>query len=315
VPSGAGCSAALAAAARLRAGSPAPGATPCRAPLRPLPGGNPPPGRPPLAPLRRHLIWIYLEGGQACLRDYLTYQRTVSVDVDSKGRKCRERMMDVLAEAALPAGPGFEDFRWGYVGWAGAGGGAMLPWAQSTAERARRLALAGRWRWRRWRRRRGWWAPRGWSSISGPPPGWAPDGSGGLRARLPTLQFCMARRAAAPGRLTGRPPRGARKKRCLKCSDAPAVPWFRDRQAWFSHRGRVPGMHAAAPINSRGVHGVSSCTKTTADSTIAGPVAGRGRPSSTQSGHAHATQQHARDHLLTPHKLISWDPHAARSMR
>jgi hypothetical protein len=81
----------------------------------PLPAAHPRPAA------RRQLIWIYLEGQQAALRDYVTLQRTVSVDVDSKGRRCRERLMDVLAQVPLPGGPGYSEFRWAR---AAAGGGA-----------------------------------------------------------------------------------------------------------------------------------------------------------------------------------------------
>ena len=34
-------------------------------------------------------------------KEYVSRQRTVSVDVDSRGRSCKERMMSVLAEETL----------------------------------------------------------------------------------------------------------------------------------------------------------------------------------------------------------------------
>lgn len=58
----------------------------------------------------RQLIWIYLEGSKDGLREYITLQRTVSVDVDSKGRKCKERMMDVLCEEQVQQAS-YSDFR------------------------------------------------------------------------------------------------------------------------------------------------------------------------------------------------------------
>ena len=36
-------------------------------------------------------------------KDYIQRQRTVNVDVDSKGRSCKERMLRVLTEEALSA--------------------------------------------------------------------------------------------------------------------------------------------------------------------------------------------------------------------
>eukprot|EP00775_Hariotina_reticulata_P010129 gene10129-10287_t len=48
-----------------------------------------------------------LQGGSSAIADYLLKARTVCVDVDSSGRKCRERMMDVLDDsdaAGLTAG-------------------------------------------------------------------------------------------------------------------------------------------------------------------------------------------------------------------
>ncbi|CAG9462183.1 unnamed protein product [Pedinophyceae sp. YPF-701] len=46
-------------------------------------------------------ILLLLVGGGAELKRYLALHRTTAVDVDSKGRKCRERMMDVLHEGRV----------------------------------------------------------------------------------------------------------------------------------------------------------------------------------------------------------------------
>ncbi|GLI59907.1 hypothetical protein VaNZ11_001949 [Volvox africanus] len=44
------------------------------------------------------LILVLLEGDSRALREYLVRHRTESVDVDSRGRKCQERMMDVIVQ-------------------------------------------------------------------------------------------------------------------------------------------------------------------------------------------------------------------------
>ncbi|KAK2175179.1 hypothetical protein NP493_745g01034 [Ridgeia piscesae] len=44
------------------------------------------------------LILILLEGTEDDLKEYLVRHRTVSIDVDSKGRDCKERMMSVLMD-------------------------------------------------------------------------------------------------------------------------------------------------------------------------------------------------------------------------
>eukprot|EP00887_Chlorella_sp_A99_P003627 scaffold7.g3627.t1 len=46
------------------------------------------------------VILLLLEGPAAALREYLVRHRTQNVDVDSKGRPCRERMMSVVCEEA-----------------------------------------------------------------------------------------------------------------------------------------------------------------------------------------------------------------------
>jgi hypothetical protein len=66
------------------------------------------------------LILILLYGPAEALEAYLTWHRTATPDVDSRGRRCRERMMEVVcrtpaAAAAAPlgggGGEGFEGFR------------------------------------------------------------------------------------------------------------------------------------------------------------------------------------------------------------
>ncbi|KAF8063781.1 RWDD3 [Scenedesmus sp. PABB004] len=55
----------------------------------------------------RSLILIELEGDRASVSEYLSRARTVCVDVDASGRKCRERMLSVLADGdAAGAAPG-----------------------------------------------------------------------------------------------------------------------------------------------------------------------------------------------------------------
>lgn len=73
------------------------------------------------------LILILLEGSPPSLKEYLRLQRTVTVDVDAAGRKCRERMMDVVMMRdvvmmgdAQPQQRCFHDFRWAGAGvWEG----------------------------------------------------------------------------------------------------------------------------------------------------------------------------------------------------
>ncbi|KAI1883093.1 hypothetical protein AGOR_G00241690 [Albula goreensis] len=47
------------------------------------------------------LILILLQGTRKSIKEYLHLQKTVKVDVDSTGKKCKERMMSVLCEAPL----------------------------------------------------------------------------------------------------------------------------------------------------------------------------------------------------------------------
>ncbi|XP_026882110.2 RWD domain-containing protein 3 isoform X2 [Electrophorus electricus] len=50
-------------------------------------------------------ILILLQGAKESIKEYIQLQRTVKVDVDSSGKRCKERMMSVLCEMPLP-----EDF-------------------------------------------------------------------------------------------------------------------------------------------------------------------------------------------------------------
>ncbi|KAM6948261.1 RWD domain-containing protein 3 [Aplochiton taeniatus] len=43
-------------------------------------------------------ILLLLQGQQDCIKEYLRLHRTERVDVDSSGKKCKERMMKVLSE-------------------------------------------------------------------------------------------------------------------------------------------------------------------------------------------------------------------------
>ncbi|KAF5842056.1 hypothetical protein DUNSADRAFT_9625 [Dunaliella salina] len=59
------------------------------------------------------LILILLEGEEQHVKQYLVCHRTQNVDIDSRGRKCRERMMTVALHqpSALGHERGFSDFR------------------------------------------------------------------------------------------------------------------------------------------------------------------------------------------------------------
>jgi hypothetical protein len=59
------------------------------------------------------LILILLHGTARGLEGYLTWARTATTDVDSRGRRCRERMMEIVCEAPAAAAPaeGLEGFR------------------------------------------------------------------------------------------------------------------------------------------------------------------------------------------------------------
>ncbi|XP_077981258.1 RWD domain-containing protein 3-like isoform X2 [Glandiceps talaboti] len=53
--------------------------------------------------LQGHLILLILQGQQSDLKEYMVRHRTQKVDVDSNGRSCKEKMMSVLCELALPS--------------------------------------------------------------------------------------------------------------------------------------------------------------------------------------------------------------------
>ncbi|XP_053326369.1 RWD domain-containing protein 3 isoform X2 [Spea bombifrons] len=50
------------------------------------------------------IILILLQGDRDSIRDYLVLQKTCKVDVDSSGKRCKEKMMSVLCETILPLG-------------------------------------------------------------------------------------------------------------------------------------------------------------------------------------------------------------------
>ncbi|XP_063795912.1 RWD domain-containing protein 3 isoform X2 [Pseudophryne corroboree] len=49
------------------------------------------------------LILILLQGGRSSIREYFVLQKTCKVDVDSSGKKCKEKMISVLCEVKLPS--------------------------------------------------------------------------------------------------------------------------------------------------------------------------------------------------------------------
>uniref|UniRef100_A0A8C5QUT0 RWD domain-containing protein 3 n=1 Tax=Leptobrachium leishanense TaxID=445787 RepID=A0A8C5QUT0_9ANUR len=49
------------------------------------------------------IILILVQGDRSSLREYLMLQKTCKVDVDSSGKKCKERMISVLWESKLPS--------------------------------------------------------------------------------------------------------------------------------------------------------------------------------------------------------------------
>lgn len=56
-------------------------------------------------------ILVLLKGNRANIKEFCSLLKTVKVDVDSSGRKCKERMMKVLIEAPSPeTGHRFQDF-------------------------------------------------------------------------------------------------------------------------------------------------------------------------------------------------------------
>lgn len=54
-------------------------------------------------------IFIVLQGHAANVKEYIKLQRSSNVDVDSRGKKCKERMMSVLHQGIF-LGKGFKDF-------------------------------------------------------------------------------------------------------------------------------------------------------------------------------------------------------------
>ncbi|KAG5275811.1 hypothetical protein AALO_G00124830 [Alosa alosa] len=50
------------------------------------------------------VILIMLQGTRKNIKEYLRLQKTVKVDIDSSGKKCKEKMMRVLCESPLSAG-------------------------------------------------------------------------------------------------------------------------------------------------------------------------------------------------------------------
>ncbi|KAM9326227.1 RWD domain-containing protein 3 [Gastrophryne carolinensis] len=48
------------------------------------------------------VILILLQGDRKSIRDYLVLQKTCKIDVDSSGKKCKEKMISVLCEVPLP---------------------------------------------------------------------------------------------------------------------------------------------------------------------------------------------------------------------
>ncbi|XP_061192583.1 RWD domain-containing protein 3-like [Saccostrea echinata] len=55
------------------------------------------------------LIFLVLQGHSANIKEYIKLQRSSNVDVDSRGKKCKERMMSVLYQGVVE-GKGFQDF-------------------------------------------------------------------------------------------------------------------------------------------------------------------------------------------------------------
>ncbi|XP_073499339.1 RWD domain-containing protein 3 isoform X1 [Phyllobates terribilis] len=48
------------------------------------------------------IILILLQGDRSNIREYMVLQKTYKVDVDSSGKKCKEKMISVLCEVKLP---------------------------------------------------------------------------------------------------------------------------------------------------------------------------------------------------------------------
>ncbi|XP_054837459.1 RWD domain-containing protein 3 [Eublepharis macularius] len=49
------------------------------------------------------MIFILLQGGQSSIKEYMILQKTSKIDVDSSGKKCKEKMISVLSETKAQA--------------------------------------------------------------------------------------------------------------------------------------------------------------------------------------------------------------------
>ncbi|XP_059166761.1 uncharacterized protein LOC131949022 [Physella acuta] len=56
------------------------------------------------------IILILIQGDASCIKDYIIRNRTCNVDVDSKGRSCKEKMLSVLCELQTEISNRFPDF-------------------------------------------------------------------------------------------------------------------------------------------------------------------------------------------------------------
>ncbi|CAL1536693.1 unnamed protein product [Lymnaea stagnalis] len=56
------------------------------------------------------IILIILQGNISAVKEYIVKNRTTNVDVDSKGRSCKERMLTVLCEIPCDINTKFQDF-------------------------------------------------------------------------------------------------------------------------------------------------------------------------------------------------------------
>ncbi|XP_048764384.1 RWD domain-containing protein 3-like [Ostrea edulis] len=56
------------------------------------------------------VIFIVIQGHSANVKEYIKLQRSSNVDVDSRGKKCKERMMSVVHQG-ITEGRGFKDFK------------------------------------------------------------------------------------------------------------------------------------------------------------------------------------------------------------
>lgn len=56
------------------------------------------------------LIFILLQGEHSSIKEYIVRQRSVNVDIDSRGRSCKERMLSVICEEKAEGQKRFKDF-------------------------------------------------------------------------------------------------------------------------------------------------------------------------------------------------------------